>query len=78
IINYFLISLFLALVSASPVFWLQRKGLPIGISIISVTLIIVTAIIFLAGVLGSSLTSFSASLPEYQVRLSEHIAPLKG
>lgn len=78
IVNYFLISLILALVSASPVFWLQRKGLPIGLGIILVTVIIVTGIVAMAGILGNSIVRFNASLPEYQVRLKENIAPIEN
>ena len=77
IVNYFLISLFLALVCATPVFWLQRKGLPIvlGISLVSVSIIVLLSLTSV--MLGNSMAGFSNKLPEYQARLNELQVPLE-
>jgi len=77
IVNYFLISLFLALIAATPVFWLQDKGLPIvlGVGLVAASVIIVLTLTSL--MLGNSLASFNANLPEYQARLQEFERPFE-
>jgi predicted PurR-regulated permease PerM len=78
IVNYFLISLLLALISATPVFWLQRKGVPVVLGVVLVSIAIIVAITFTAFMLVGSLSAFSARLPEYQIRLQENLAPLQS
>ena len=72
----FLLAVFIAVICAPPLFWLQRKGVP---KVLALVLILV-AILFvgaLFGVLiGSSLNNFLSSLPGYQDRLSIYIASI--
>ena len=78
IVNYFLLSLFLALISATPVFWLQRKGLPIIFGVTLVSMVIIVGIGATTLMLSSAVAGFSARLPEYQTSLQEHLAPLRA
>jgi AI-2 transport protein TqsA len=72
----FFLAVFIAVICAPPLFWLQRKGVP---KIIALVLILVAILVvgFLFGALiGPSLGNFLSSLPGYQERLSAYIAAL--
>ena len=70
----FLSAVFIAVICAPPMFWLQRKGVPKVLAIV----IIVVAILFVGLLFGilivPSLNDFLISLPGYQERLSVHIS----
>jgi AI-2 transport protein TqsA len=72
----FFLAVFIAVICTPPLFWLQRKGVP---KVLALVLILVT--ILLVGLLfgaltGPSLNHFLSSIPDYQERLSAHIATL--
>lgn len=76
IIVPFLLSVFIAIISAPPLFWLQNRGLPR-----SLALLVVIAGILLAGsgliaLAGSSVDAFSQALPDYQQRLKAETSAL--
>jgi len=74
----FLLSIFIAIICSPLIFWLRRKGLPMGISLILV-IIGVLGIGLLIGVLvGTSLNDFSQSIPFYQERLQEKTATINS
>ncbi len=67
----FLLSVFLAIISAPPLFWLKKKGvptLPAMLIVISSVLGIVFVLVFM---IGTSLDDFSRSAPFYQQSLKE-------
>ncbi|HLU61817.1 MAG TPA: AI-2E family transporter [Gammaproteobacteria bacterium] len=64
-----LLALFMAVLAASPMFWLQRKGLPAGLALGVVVLVLVIAGGLLAGLVASAITDFTQQLPVYQVKL---------
>ncbi|MDH3452418.1 MAG: AI-2E family transporter, partial [Gammaproteobacteria bacterium] len=72
----FLLSAFIAIVSAPSLFWLQRRGLPTALAL----LLVIAAILIAGGVLGAlignSIQDFSQALPEYQARLQSEFAGL--
>jgi len=72
----FLLSTFLAIICAPPLFWLRRKHVPTAIAL----LIVIAGIMgigFLMGTLvGASVKDFSATLPVYQERLQEETKAL--
>jgi predicted PurR-regulated permease PerM len=72
----FFLAVFIAVICAPPLFWLQRKGVP---KVLALALILV-AILFVGLLFGAlivpSLNDFLSSLPDYQERLSAHIAAL--
>lgn len=67
----FLLSVFIAIISSPPLFWLKKKGvptLPAMLIVISSVLGIVFVIVFMAG---TSLDDFSRSAPFYQQSIKE-------
>ena len=74
----FFLAVFIAVICAPPLFWLQRKGVPKVIALVLILLAILV-VGFLFGVLiGPSLNNFLSSLPGYQERLTAHIGALIG
>jgi len=67
----FLLSVFIAVISFPLMSRLQQNGLPKGISILLVMLLVILSGIGLTILIGSSLTDFSQSLPGYQQKISE-------
>ncbi|MCB9710419.1 MAG: AI-2E family transporter [Nitrospiraceae bacterium] len=71
-----LVAGFLAIISASPVFWLRQKGLPAALAASVVVFGVVGVGFVFILIIGSSLDDFSSAIPRYQARLTEEIAPL--
>ncbi|MDB9822316.1 AI-2E family transporter [Deltaproteobacteria bacterium] len=67
----FLLSIFIAIISSPLLFWLRRKGLSMGISLLLVIAIILGIGIMVGVLVGTSLHDFSQSLPIYQTKLQE-------
>jgi len=66
----FLLSLFIAIIF-SPLFgWLNRKGLPQGLSLLSVVALIIFLMGMLGLLIGSSVQDFSANIPIYEANLT--------
>ncbi|PLX84867.1 MAG: hypothetical protein C0617_06330 [Desulfuromonas sp.] len=74
----FLLAIFLAVIGAPPVFWLQRKGCPKGLAVLLVVFALLGLELGMAALVGTSLNSFSQSLPFYQERLQEEAAAVLG
>lgn len=71
IIVPFLLSVFIAILCAPPLYWLQRHKVPKPLAVLLI-LVAVVGIIVLLGVLGGrSVTKFTQALPLYQERLAE-------
>lgn len=62
----FLLSLFIAIIVTPLLRWLRSKGVPAGLAILLIILMILLAGFLIAVLVGSSLTDFSNSLPAYQ------------
>ncbi|MCZ6717524.1 MAG: AI-2E family transporter [Gammaproteobacteria bacterium] len=67
----FLLSLFLAVITAPPMFWLRNHGVPNWLALLAVVAIIVVVGIGLGAVVSRSIGDFSRDLPLYQARLAE-------
>ncbi len=65
-----LLSLFIAVIAAAPLFYLKSKGMPAGIAMLLVILLIVVIGLLMGWMIGGSLNDFTANLPKYQERLS--------
>jgi len=65
----FLLAVFVAVVCAPPVFWLQRHRLPRWLAVLLVVLCLWGFGLGVATLLGSSVNNFSQVLPDYQSRL---------
>jgi len=66
----FLLAIFIAVISFPLMSWLQQKGLSKGVSLTLVMLLVVLIGIGLTLLIGSSLTDFSQTLPEYQRKIT--------
>jgi AI-2 transport protein TqsA len=67
----FLLSIFIATIAATPMFWLQRKGVPEAFTLPVVIVLMVLGIGLLGALVAQSASAFSAKLPFYQERLLE-------
>ncbi|MCV6628013.1 MAG: AI-2E family transporter [Cellvibrionaceae bacterium] len=65
----FLLSLFIAVVCSPLLLWLKKRGLPNGLAIVSIIIIIVAIVGGISAVVGSSVAEFRQDIPLYQERL---------
>lgn len=65
----FLLSVFIAIISSPLLYWLNRKKIPMGISLLLVILCVLGVSILIGVLVESSLNDFTRSLPEYQEKL---------
>jgi AI-2 transport protein TqsA len=72
----FLLSLFIAIICAPSLFWMERKGVPMVVAVLSIIVGIIGLGLLLTVVVGTSVTDFSRTLPFYQERLSAKTAGL--
>jgi predicted PurR-regulated permease PerM len=76
IVTPFLLAAFIAIISAPPLFWLHRKGLPIWLALIIVIFGVLLIGFLISGLVGSSIKDFSGDLPVYEAKLRRLIAGL--
>jgi len=74
----FLLSLFVAVLIASPFSWLQDKGLPAGVALLMVLVLPVLVILLIGTLIGSSVEEFSSDFPAFQERLHAVTGGLLG
>jgi predicted PurR-regulated permease PerM len=67
----FLLSAFLAIICAPPLFWLRRKHVPTALALLIVIGGIMGIGLIMGTLVGASVKDFSAALPVYQTRLQE-------
>lgn len=72
----FLLSLFIAVIAAPPLFYLKDKGVPSGLAMVSVIGMIIIVGLLLAWLVGGSLSDFTNNLPGYQQVLKQQSAKL--
>ncbi len=72
----FLLSLFIAVICSPMLAWLKKRGLPTGFAILVIISMVVCLGVGIGVIVGASITSFRADLPDYQQRLSEMSASL--
>lgn len=65
----FLLSLFIAVVCSPLLLWLKKRGLPNGLAILSIIIMIVAIGGAISAVVGSSVAEFRQDIPLYQERL---------
>ena len=70
----FLLALFIAIIAATPVFWLEKHKVPAGIAILVVMASMVFALLGLGALVGQSAGEFTAKVPFYQERLAALLA----
>lgn len=74
----FLLSVFIATIAATPMIWLQRRGVPEGFSLPLTIILMVFAIVLMGALVAQSASAFSAKLPFYQDKLEALRATLQG
>jgi len=72
----FLLSAFIAIISAPPMFWLQQKGVPSILAVSIVVLITLGMGVLLGTLVGQSINDFSQDLPVYQAKIKAQTAAL--
>ncbi len=73
----FLVSVFLAVLATPPVFWLERKRVPVIVAVGIVVTALIFCMLVVAAVVGTSINSFYVAIPEYQARIHEQVAAFK-
>ena len=72
----FFLAVFIAVICTPPLFWMQRKGVPKVLALIFILVAILVVGLLFGTLIGPSLNHFLNTLPDYQERLSAHIAAL--
>ena len=72
----FFLAVFIAVICTPPLFWLQRKGVPKVLALVLILVAILVVGLLFGALISPSLNHFLSSLPDYQERLSAHIADL--
>jgi predicted PurR-regulated permease PerM len=67
----FLLSVFISIVVAPPVFWLRRRGAPMALALL-------LAILVFGAILSNSIRSFTQAVPAYSARLQSEFSGLLG
>ncbi|MGD9075167.1 MAG: AI-2E family transporter [Desulfobacteraceae bacterium] len=70
----FLLSIFIAIICAPPLFWMLRKGVPNALAVLSILVGIIVIVLLLAAFVGTSVNDFSKALPVYEKRLADMTA----
>lgn len=65
----FLLAIFLAIICAPPLFWMQKKGIPEPLAMLLLVVVMVGAWFLLLLLMGNSMGDFSRNVPVYQERL---------
>ena len=73
----FLVSVFLAVLATPPVLWLERKRTPVIVAVLLVVAGMVFVLVGIGAVVGTSLNSFYAALPQYQARIQEQVTAFR-
>lgn len=72
----FLVAVFLAIIAGPSVFWLERRGLPAVLAVLLVVLGLMTMLVGIGALLGTTINNFVRAVPEYQARLQQALLPL--
>ncbi|MEJ2037406.1 MAG: AI-2E family transporter [Desulfosarcinaceae bacterium] len=65
----FILSAFIAIISAPPMFWLQRKGVPSLLAMLIVVACILLAGVIIGALVGQSINDFMQDLPVYKAKI---------
>lgn len=72
----FLLAVMLAVICATPLGWMQRKGLPTWLSVLLIVLVLLGIGTMAGTLIATSLIDFTRSLPGYQIRLEREVSKL--
>ena len=71
LIAQLLMALFISIICAQPIAWLQKKKVPQGLAITIVFISIIGVFVGFGELIGTSLSSFSEDAPKYEQNLRE-------
>jgi len=74
----FMLALFLAIIAAPGVTWLQRRRVPAAVAILLVVIIMLAVLTVVGIVLGRSVNLFAAAIPQYQLRMDGLVESIPG
>jgi len=74
----FLLALFIAIVSGPPMVWLNRKGVPMWLSMALVLAGVFVLILLIVSLMGGSVAKFSQDLPQYDAIIRGKFASLQA
>jgi AI-2 transport protein TqsA len=77
VLTLLLVSVFLAVLGTPAVLWLRHKKVPNTVAVLAVIAGMIAVLLMIGALVGASIASFSASLPQYQSRLQEQMLALK-
>ncbi|MCG8669414.1 MAG: AI-2E family transporter [Pseudomonadales bacterium] len=72
----FLLSAFIGILCAPPLFWLESRKIPTAIAVIIVVTVFMLAAVMISAVVGASISDFANQLPQYQEKLQGEKAAL--
>ena len=72
----FLLSIFIVIICTPLLVWLQKKGIPDALAVLSILIGVITLFLIMAALVGASLNDFTQALPDYQRRLAGETAGL--
>ncbi len=73
IIVPFLLSAFIAIICAPPLFWFEKHGLPRAVAMMCVILGIIVCALGMTALVGNSINEFSNNLPYYETRINDQV-----
>jgi predicted PurR-regulated permease PerM len=73
-----MLALFLAIIAAPAVAWLQRKRVPSSVAILLVVIVMLAVLTVVGVVLGRSVNLFVAAIPQYQERMDGLVESIPG
>lgn len=71
LVNQLLLALFLSIICAQPIYWMQKKGLSLGLAIAIVLLGMTGIFVGFVEIIGTSVSSFSQDAPIYEQNLED-------
>jgi predicted PurR-regulated permease PerM len=78
IIIPFLLSIFIAIISAPLLFWLERRHIPKAIAFLLVVFLVIAVMTSIGLIIGGSVNDFLQDLPTYQEKLREQLNQIAG
>lgn len=73
IIVPFLLAAFISIISSPPLFWLEKRRVPKWLALLIVLFVILSVLLLIAGLVGSSVNDFSNNVPAYEAKLEEQV-----
>lgn len=74
----FLLSAFIGILCAPPLFWLQARRIPTPLAVAIVATVFVGMALMISALVGASVSDFIVQLPQYQAKLADEKAALLG